>query len=630
MLSLLIWIAILWACFGFGAAALRRLGARPETSAEEIPFAIALGLGVLSYLILALGLLGLIKVWAFVAVIVLLGLLGWRHVARLGREAIAGLRRARWNWSVFAVLLFLVAAVVFTLIGTLAPSGDIDYDGLVYHLTIPKLYLHDGRIHPIPWLSHSNFPFTLEMLYLLGLTLRDQSLAKLFHFGCGWLVICAVFAFARRAWGARAGWLGAAILAAVPLVAWEMMVAYNELAFALYAFLAIFALTRWAEGRGSVQGNGWLWVAAIMCGLALGTKMLAGAVLIFVALATLARARDRSREGVALPLLGFLVISTLVACPWYLKSYLWTGNPVYPFFYEVFGGKYWTASRAVLYTAAQKEFGMGGGPLAFLALPWNLTMNSYRFFDLPSQLRPISVLIWVFGPALLALVPTLLVTRRVGTSGRLALWFALVYTAIWFAMSQNGRYLLPILPGLCACAGLAASRLLERRGLLSAGAGLVLLLGFLSALYADFSLAAPSWRVVTGAESQSDYLQSTSVVYRTLDAINRATPPDARIIVFGDEPRLFYLDRSFLLGSHAEIFAQADLATPDTLLAAFKRLGATHLLIGVSVLQGMTEKKAALETDLAGMEAEGRIRPLGMYGTLSLWELAESGKPSQP
>jgi hypothetical protein len=630
MVSLLIWIAILWACFGIGAAGLRRVRAQPETSAEEIPFAIALGLGLLSYLVLALGLLGFIRTWAFIAVICLLGLLGWRHVVRLGREAIAGLRRARWNWAVFPLLLFLVAAAVFTLIGALAPSGDIDYDGLVYHLTIPKIYLQDGRIHPVPWLSHSNFPFTLEMLYLLGLTLRDQSLAKLFHFGCGWLVICAVFAFARRTWGARAGWLGAAILASAPLVAWEMMVAYNELAFALYAFLAIFALSRWAEGRGSAQGNGWLWVAAIMCGLALGTKMLAGAVLVFVALAILAGARDRSREGVARPLLGFLAISTLVAFPWYLKSYLWTGNPVYPFLYEVFGGRYWTDSRAALYTAAQKEFGMGGGPLAFLALPWNLTMNSYRFFDLPSQLRPISVLIWVFGPALLALVPTLLVTRRVGTPGRLVLWFALAYTAIWFAMSPNGRYLLPILPGLCACAGLAASRLLERRGLLSAGAVLVLLLGLLAALYANFSLAAPAWRVIAGAESQSDYLQSTSIAYRTMDAINRATPPDANIIVFGDEPRLFYLDRRFLLGSHAEIFTKADLATPDALLAAFRRQGATHLLIGVSVLQGMTAKKAALETDLAGLEAEGRIRPLGMYGTLSLWELVGGRKPSQP
>jgi hypothetical protein len=44
----------------------------------------------------------------------------------------------------------------------------------------------------------------------------------------------------------------------------------------------------------------------------------------------------------------------------------------------------------------------------------------------------------------------------------------------------------------------------------------------------------------------------------------------------------------------------------------------------------MTEKKAALETDLAGLEAEGRIRPLGMYGTLSLWELVGGKKPSQP
>jgi 4-amino-4-deoxy-L-arabinose transferase-like glycosyltransferase len=627
MLTVLIWAAILWACFGVGAAALRRLRALTGSSAEEIPFAVALGMGVLSYLVLGLGLAGLIKAWIFVLVICALALLGWRHVLRLGRDAVTSLPRIKsWHWSALPLLGFILAMAVFTLIGTLAPAGETDYDGLVYHLTIPKVYIRDGRVHPIPWLSHSNFPFSLEMLYMLGLALDDQSLAKLFHFGCGWLTICAVFAFARRAWGGRAGGLAAAVLAAVPLVAWEMMVAYNELALALYAFLAVFALSRWAEGRDSGGSNGWLWVSAILCGLALGTKMLAGAVLVFVLLATLFVC-VRQRRPAALPLLGLIAISAAVAAPWYIKSYLWTGNPVYPFFYEVFGGKYWTADRARLYTAAQKEFGIGSGPLSFFALPWNLTMNSYRFFDMPNQLRAVNVVIWVFGPALLALLPTLLVTRRVRTPGLIALWFALFYTLVWFAMSQNGRYLIPILPGLCACGGLAAARLTGRRQLLSAGAASVLLLSSLWALYAAYSLASPSWRVALGLESKSEYLQKASPVYRMLDAVNRATPPNARIIVFGDEPRMFYLERDYLMGNHAEILTGADLASPDSLLAALRRLGVTHLLIGVSVLREMAAKRGAVETDLAGLEAEGKIRPLGMYDTLSLWQLAGEANP---
>ena len=629
MVSLLIWLGVLLACFGVGASLLARWGARAGDVLDELPFSVALGMGILSYLILALGLLGQIKVWTFTAVVLALALVGWRQIARLAREAARYLALPkRLDWFVLPLAVLLITMWVFTLIGALAPSADIDYDGLVYHLTLPKVYIHDGRIHAIPWLSHSNFPFTLEMLYMLGLLFQGQSLAKLFHFGCGWLAVLAVFGFSRWAWGKRAGWLAAAVFAAIPLVAWEMVSAYNELAFALYAFLAIFAFSKWSVGRSEGAGNSWLWVAAIMCGFAMGSKTLAGIVLAFGALAILARERGRRREGLLVPLIGFVAIAAAVASPWYIKSYLWTGNPVYPFAYGIFDGRYWSADRAQLYTIAQKQFGMGTGPLALLALPWNLTMNSYRFFDVPEHLRPVNVLVWVFGPVLLATVPALLVTRRIRSAGRIALWFAAFYVAVWFSTSQNARYLIPILPGLCACAGLALHRMLSRRGLLPAGAALVLSLAFLSALYSGYNLALPAWRVAFGLEPQSVYLNSVSQVYRMSDEINRATPPGAKLIVLGDEPRLFYLDREFLLGNHAAIFSPADIASPDALADRFRRMGITHILIGASMLQDMAAGKGAIERDLAGMEAQGGIRPLGMYGTLSLWQLVGQPTPS--
>ena len=271
---------------------------------------------------------------------------------------------------------------------------------------------------------------------------------------------------------------------------------------------------------------------------------------------------------------------------------------------------------------------MGTGPLAFLALPWDLTMNAYRFFDIPGRVRPVNVLLWVFGPVLLAALPALLVARPVKTAGRFALWFAVFYAALWFSTSQNGRYLIPILPGLCACAGLALDRMLSRRGVLPAAAALVLFVGAVSALYSGYNLASPAWRVALGLESQPEYLRGVSQVYLMSEGINRATPPDAKIIVFGDEPRLFYLDRSFLLGNHAAVFPPEDLASPDALLAAFRRMGVTHVLIGMATLQDVAARRGAIERGLAGLEAEGRIRPLGMYGTLSLWGLVGQPEPS--
>jgi len=630
MISLAIWLTILWVCFGVGADALKRLRANAASPTEEIPFAVALGMGVLAYLVLAIGLLGHLDVWLAVALIGLLALLARRPMVRLARQislARSGIRIRRW--STLPLALFFVTAGGFTVIGALAPATGSDYDGLVYHLAIPKVYIGDGQIHPIPWLSHSNFPFTIEMLYLLGLLLRDQSLAKLFHFAYGWLTVCAIFAFGRR-WAHHAGWLGAAIFAAIPLVAWEMTSAYNELAFALYTFLTIYALIKWREEMQTAHSDSWLWVGAIMCGLALGVKMLAVVVLLF-ALGALSWALVRGPDrAVALKrIFVFIAIAVAVACPWYLKSYLWTGNPVYPFFYQVFGGAYWSQERADAYTQAQKAFGLGKGPLAFAALPWNLTMRSRWFFDQPNLLRPFNVYVMTFGPLLLGLLPSLLLTGPIGIAGRTMLWFALTYVAIWFGLTQNGRYLAAVLPSLSACAGLASYRLLARRGITAVAVAVALALGLLSGAFTGYVLSGRAVRVVLGLESPSAYLNRVSPLYAMSEVINKATPPNARILVLGDEPRCFYLDRHYLLGNHAEIFSPADLASPSALLSSLKRMEVTHLVLHSATLRDMSARSGAIETLLADLHLAGEIRPLGIVGALSLWQITD-GKGESP
>jgi hypothetical protein len=652
MVSLLLWLLILWACTGTGAALLRRLRAPVEGLAEEIPFAAGLGLGLLSLLMLAVGLLQQLHLAAGVALVVLMGVLGWRQAVRLLREAVALIPRTRIDAAGAGLLLFFLGAGVVSVLGALAPVTDNDYDALVYHLTIPRLYLRQGGIHFLPWLTHSNFPFGMEMLYLLGLLLRDETLAKLFHLGFGWLTALAVYASGRRWWSGRAGALGAAAFAAVPLVGWEMTVAYNELAFALYAFLTVCALARWYEQRDS----GWLWVGAITCGLALGTKMLALSVLAFAAVVLVGRRVEESRSrtrltaggqgvengprvesresrvtareaggGRLVPLLGFVAIALVVAAPWYVKTYLWTGNPVYPFFYEVFGGRYWTAARAAEYSAAQQAFGLGGGPLRFLALPWNLTMRPQAFFDQPGALRIFSVLVTVFGPLLLAFVPVLLLAGPVGRPGRLALWFALLYTALWFAMSQNGRYLLPVLPGLCAGAGLAAARLVARRGVTRVAASAAYAAALGASLLTSMVLTAPAARAAVGLEPRRDFLARVSPVYGIAEWVNANTPETARIMVLGDEPRMFYLDRDFLLGNHASIFTAGELNNTDAFLGALRRMKVTHVLIHGAMMDDIAARRGAMETRIAELIARGALRPVGRRGTAGLWEVVAQG-----
>jgi hypothetical protein len=113
---------------------------------------------------------------------------------------------------------------LFTLIGALAPPAGLEWDALSYQLAVPKIWLRAGRIFYLPWVSHSNFPFTLQMLYTLMLGVGSVSAAKLCHWLCGALLVASVYTFGARhlaqplgAERARtAGLVAALILATTP------------------------------------------------------------------------------------------------------------------------------------------------------------------------------------------------------------------------------------------------------------------------------------------------------------------------------------------------------------------------------------------------------------------------------
>src|SRR5207244_3620128 len=77
-----------------------------------------------------------------------------------------------------------------------------------------------------------------------------------------------------------------------------------------------------------------------------------------------------------------VLAGVVVASPWYVKSYLWTNNPVYPFLYRLFPhSKYWNERADEGYRAEQASFGRGHGVRALLDLPWDVTMHGADFFN---------------------------------------------------------------------------------------------------------------------------------------------------------------------------------------------------------------------------------------------------------
>ena len=614
MLALLLLAAVTAIACGIGSTALGRM-VTWQSRLEEFLYSTAAGLGIIAYCVLAIGLVGFLNVPALLILLLVMLAVGFPALSRLLQGSVRGLTRLRRQrtQAVERVAAFFMGTIAFlSITGALTPPTANDWDGLSYHLAVPKIYLRAGGIHYIGWMSHSNFPFTWEMLYTLGLALHGAALAKLFHWLAGALTALAAYLIARQTWGGRAGLLAACAFVAVPLAGWEAAVASNDLAASLYTLLALGAFMSW-KSRGE---RGWLAVAACMAGFAAGCKMTALLLIAFLAAAAyLAAGQGKRIRSAAVA----AALALAIASPWYVKSTIWTANPVYPFFYEIFGGKHWSAEGAREYRREQISFGMGRRPLALAAFPWNLTMHGNRFSNRPDQ--PFTLLTQSIGPLFLAALP-LLWLRRLKWEDKFLLAYCAIFFLTWFFLSQHIRYSIPAMGVVAALAGGGASAAGE------AGLG-----KFVAAAYAVVALAAVAilgLMVSTGAPAALGMETGTAYLHRSLDLmpmveeINGNLPQSAKIIMYG-ETRGFYFDRDYMWGNHHhEMLRYSDMRGARDLIRAYRELGLTHVLMTQDFYRSIHEDQTPLARLLRDSLSQGLLREAASHPPYLLFAIGKA------
>ena len=589
MIGIVYLLVLVALAFGMGAFFLRRLPS--ESLLERVVFAICLGLGVVSYTILALGLLKLAKTVPLTIGVFVVGL----PLAILGYRSLPGREKTVTNSAGalgIAVALVMGLCALVTLVGALNPPGELEWDSLSYHLAAPKRYLQEGRIYYIPDDHHSNFPFTLNMLYLWMLSLGSVSGAKLCHWLCGVLLTLSVYTCGTRHFSKAVGQVAAVMVATTPILLWESTTAYIDLALALFSFLSFYAvLNAYKEPR-------WLVISAVLMGLALGTKSTA---LAFWAMGVLGLLAMRLPFRLVVAWAG---IALAVGLPWYLKTFLYTGDPVYPFGWKLFHGHYWNDAAALGYAKDQAAFGLGKDPLHLLLAPWNVTMEA----GLISQERKVIFTEYVgrgFGlsPVFLALGMALpLLVRRWDKTAVVCLLWGLGISATWFFMMQQTRYLIPALPAFAlACAwGLVQGGKVVR----IAGGALVALSALWGTYLALTELLPPAPR------------QALEVAEGW---INQNTPKDAKIALF-DETRGFWLERPYIWAqpNHAPGLLPYDSYTDtDAFLADFKRRGYTYLLQNTLITRLVQNEDPAWtkwRTLLAQAVEQGKLETAVSFG----------------
>src|SRR5262245_55397463 len=370
-------LALAWILFVPGAWLDGLAARRGLWPGGDVLVRFTLGIAVWVSVLFAAATLGLLEPAPFRALALAVAGLGalwaWRRrsALRLRRPP----RRALFALVPCAALAFMLGAVFL-----LAIRPTLEWDADTYHLTVPRLYIEHGGFRPIPLNVYSNWPLAVDLLFALGMLLDDYVTATTLHFGFGVLTALGAYLHVRRRAPGWAAVSAAAFLLGNEIVHAEMGIAYVELGVAFFFLQACMWLL--ASFEDPEHERGWLLLTGIACGLLAGSKHtgLFGvfAIALLYALQRLVRVPESARAAAARPRLRALVRglrwlgvpALLFALPWYVKSWWYTGNPVYPFLYGVFGGVDWSAALSRQHAEWHASYGIGVGWKQLLELPF--------------------------------------------------------------------------------------------------------------------------------------------------------------------------------------------------------------------------------------------------------------------
>ena len=443
----------------------------------------------------------------------------------------------------------LAFAGVCALLRALAPPTE--WDVRAYHLALPELALRAGRDASVAWMLHSHWPHLMENLYALPLAAGRDGAAALIHLGASGLLLAGVFSCARRAAGPVAAGVAVLLLAAQPALLREAGTAHSDGAAALFAFAAAGALSRWDKKGGAP----WLAAAGALAGFAASSKMTLLAALAAWALWIFFMRRRRRDAAV------FLSCGLLVVGPWLLRTWLETGDPVWPFLSGLLGLREAAALAERLRLSVSQGF---PPPL------WVLTLDGPGFLLIPcaglwalagkdaGEASPEERWLWIQAPLL----------------------FLLIYhtTSVW-------RCMMPWWPALALFAGRAAAAAFKRGPARSVAAAALVAGGLVPIVMATPNnelfavLALRPAAAAAGVDRRAhweDRALGITAFYREARA---ALPPGAKVLLFR-EIRGYGAGFDYLWGDpmNQALIDYRAISDPEALFARLKSLGVTHVL----------------------------------------------------
>lgn len=565
-------VTVVSADYLLGAGLLRLLprSARAYNAPLRAAVALSIGAGLGGMTIFFLGELHRLK-----------GPLVWGGaIIAAGLGALILTNRRAWKWAFsflnflprkywWALALFLPALMLHAM-DLLTPVAA--FDSTTYHMAAARFYKETSSLRYDDALRYNAQPHLPVLIYLrYWLLLGDDSLAKIANLELGLIVCFLLIAESRMCRVLIGALIAFFFVGSSPNFWWVTKIEYMDLA--LTAFFSGGVLLLYDNLRRNRPAR--MVLPSVLLGLAGACKFLG---LVFVAFAlgiylTIVWTSNRPRWSLLSHIARTATLMiVLTGAPWWIRSWMNTGSPVYPFFSSL-------GSADAAQTLAQgTALGLGRSLQVFALMAFHLTvMRPFQFSDSYS-----------LGPALLLLeLAALVVVVRTRLKLRLNAGETFLAATVvacflfWFLTGQVQRYLVPLLPIMAFLFLLLLQALGYRQAQPRVIAAALIVLAVHAAVLAS-TVRSTGLPPPVRYSDKDAYLMSALPYYKAVEHLNREAKPEQRKYLLAAEAAHYYVNGPAYgdwFGQYSFFWLASGVTSEEAMIRKLKGAGFEFILV---------------------------------------------------
>ncbi len=326
-------------------------------------------------------------------------------------------------------------------------------------MAVPEQIIKHEGFFPIPYHSHANFPFYVEMIYTFAESLGSGTAAKLINYSFAVILLFTIPGLLEEHIPRKGTYVSVLVFFTMPVVLNTGSWALVDLPLTFYFLLTCLFIYRFLE----TEHFRYLLVASIFGGFCAGIKYSALLFLVSLIVGWLYTAgKDFFSKSNLKALLLFTVILFIVGSPWYVKNLINFGNPVYPLNLSGSGDLLYNKTgdfdlrnsfkRIFNYAVGENHTDEVIGFLVLIFFPLIIFIERSKFenFLAATSICSVFLTVVIFSPAVRVILPVLvLISVLSGTAiekiGREHLIFraTIVFVIVLYIASMIPFYLSP-------------------------------------------------------------------------------------------------------------------------------------------------------------------------------------------